>query len=143
DPARKRLGAQVVAAGPAGMEVARLEYGADHPQRALEVAIAAPEDERLPRGGLGESEQQSQRRRLAGAVRTQEAGHRALAKRERQRVDRGHRPEALGEGRHLDDVRSHASILAAAPVRRIGRGEHAAYSPRSIRVAPGIATFAL
>jgi len=90
----------VVAAGPAGIEVARLQERADATRRVLQLAVGAAEDERLTRGRFGETEQHPQRAGLAGAVGSQEPRDRALHELEGEAVDRGDRAVALGQ--HAD-----------------------------------------
>jgi len=58
----------MVAAAAGGVEVGRLEHRADAPDRLFELAVAVAEHERLTGGRLGQSQQQPERRRLAGAV---------------------------------------------------------------------------
>ena len=69
------------------MEVGRLEHRADPKRRPLELRVGLAEDERVAARRLREPEQHAQRRRLAGAVRAEEAGDRARLERERQIVD--------------------------------------------------------
>ena len=106
--------AQVVAARAPGMEVGRLEHGADAVGRPLELGVARVEHERAAAGRHREPEQHAQRRRLAGAVRPEEAGDRARLEREREVADRLDRPELLGERVCEDDGR-HADHPTRAP----------------------------
>ena len=78
---------QVVAPGAAGVEVGRLEHGADAQRRTLELRVGLVEDERAPARRRREAEQHAQRRRLPGAVRAEEAVDRAGLEREREVVD--------------------------------------------------------
>ena len=78
----------MVAPGTAGMEVRRLEHRADPRRRPLQILVAAAENERAAGGRLHEMEQHPQRRRLPGAVRPEEPGHRPALERKRQVVDR-------------------------------------------------------
>ena len=70
------------------MHLARLEHGADAVQRPVELAIGAAEDGRAARVRMDEPEHRAQRRRLAGAVRPEEAGDRARLDAEAEPVDR-------------------------------------------------------
>ena len=65
--------AQVVAGSAAGMEARRLEHGADVTDRLIEGAIGPTVDGGRAGGRGDESEQQPQRRGLAGAVRSRGA----------------------------------------------------------------------
>ena len=60
----------------AGMEIRRLEHRAYPRRRPFEILVAAAENECAAGGWLDEMEQHPQRRRLPGAVRPEEAGHR-------------------------------------------------------------------
>ena len=68
------------------------------------LAVAGPEEQRPARGRPDEPEQHPQRRRLAGAVRPEKAGHRAGLQPEGEIVDGEHLPEALGQVVDDDDV---------------------------------------
>ena len=96
---------QVVAAGAARMEVRRLEHGSDSQRRMIERGIGLAEDQGAAAARLGEPEQHPQRRRLAGAVRAEEAGDRPRREDERERVDGEHRPEPLRQ--RVGDDRRH------------------------------------
>jgi hypothetical protein len=93
---------QVVASRAGGMKVVGLEHRPDPTSRALELGETTAEDERLARRRRCESQQQSQRRRLARPVRTEEAGHGARRQRERKLVDGDHVAVALGQRAHTD-----------------------------------------
>src|SRR5947209_12119747 len=69
----------------------------------IELAIAAPEDERLTGARLDQSEQQAQRRRLARPVRAEQAGYAAVGEREGHLVDRDEVAVALRQRPHADD----------------------------------------
>jgi hypothetical protein len=75
DAVSGRQDAQVVARCPSRMHRTRLEQGADLVERRAQVAVPPPTDERVPGGGVVEAEDQAHRRRLAGTVRSEEAGH--------------------------------------------------------------------
>src|SRR5262249_57109935 len=77
EPGCERERTQVVATAAAGVEVVRFEYRSDPADRLLELPVAAAEDERLACRRLRQPQEQPQRRRLAGAVGAEEAGHRA------------------------------------------------------------------
>ena len=64
---------QVVVGRAAGVDGARLEHRADLVQRRGEVAVGASVDGDRARGGRVEPEDQTHRRRLAGAVGAEEA----------------------------------------------------------------------
>ena len=102
EPGHRRQRAQVVAALAAGMRARDLQVGADHPRRLVELDVRLPEDRRVARAGPRERQDHPQRRRLARAVGPEEPGHRALADRERQVVDRGHGSVALRKPHRLD-----------------------------------------
>lgn len=51
DPAGERERPQLVAAGPAGVEVGRLQQRADAPRRVLQLAVGMAEDKRLTEVG--------------------------------------------------------------------------------------------
>ena len=85
---------ELVVRGAAGMEAVAVEHAADPPGRVRAAG-------RRP----GEAEQDPQRRRLAGAVRAEEAAHAALRDREREPVER--RRAAVALGQVLDGERVH------------------------------------
>jgi hypothetical protein len=66
----------VVAAAAGWVEVVRLEHRPDLANRLFQLAVAAPEDERLAGRWLGQPQQHAQRRRFAGAVGAEVAGDR-------------------------------------------------------------------
>ena len=103
--------------GPAGMEAVTVEHPADPA-----VGVRAPG--RRP----GEAEQDPERRRLPGAVRSQKAAHAALRDREREPVER--RRPAVALGQVLDGERVHPFEDAA------GRYLHAVYRRRSVSPLP-------
>ena len=87
--------AQVIASGPARVEVVGFEHGADRSAGSRQLDVGLPEDERVAAGRLGEAEQDPQRRGLAGAVGSEEPGHRpGLAARTRRRRRRACRRSA-------------------------------------------------
>ena len=92
DPTARAERAQVVAARAARVEVGRLEHRADPQRGPLERRVGLAEDERAAARRRREPEQHPQRRRLAGAVRAEEAGDRARLEREREIVDRDQLP---------------------------------------------------
>ena len=108
DPARgqsrgQREGSQMVARRSPRMQVGCLQHGADSAPGTLEIGEAAAEDQCLTFGRLGQAEQHAQRRRLPGAVRPEEAGHRPCVQVERQVRDRGHCAESLRQPNRGDD----------------------------------------
>ena len=84
------------------MDVARLEDRADALGRPVELAVRHAEHRRAPGVRVDEPEQRAQRRRLAGAVRAEEAGDRARLDAEAEIVDRLRLAEALAEALDLD-----------------------------------------
>ena len=72
---------EMVVARSARVEVGSLEHRPDAARRPLEILVAAAEDQRPTGGRLDEVEQHPKRCRLAGAVRAEEAGHRAALER--------------------------------------------------------------
>ena len=101
-PGGGRLHAQVVSPGAAGMDLARLEHGADAMERPVELGIGDAEDGRAAGIGMDEPEHRAERRRLAGAVRAEEARDRARLDPEAEPGDRLRLPEALAEAVDLD-----------------------------------------
>ena len=85
-PERECEREQMVSPRTAGMEIRRLEHRADPRRRPFEILVAAAENERAARGRLDEMEQHPQRRRLPGAVRPEEPGHRPTLERKGQVV---------------------------------------------------------
>jgi hypothetical protein len=77
------------------MEIGRLEHRSYPRRRPFEILVAAAENERAAGGRLDEMKEHPQRRRLPGAVRPEEAGHRPALERKRQIVDREHLAEPL------------------------------------------------
>jgi hypothetical protein len=84
DARGERERAQVIAPGPAGVEVVGFEHRPDTPAGILELAVRAAEDQRLPATWRGQSQQQPQRRGLARAVGPEKARERSLRQRERK-----------------------------------------------------------
>ena len=103
NPGRAGERAQVVAAGTAGVEVGRLEHRADAQRRPLQPRVRLAEHERAPARRLREAEQHPQRRRLASAVRAEEAGHGAGVELEREPVNGGELAVALRQRVGGDD----------------------------------------
>ena len=89
-------------AGAAGMEGGVLEHGADVGARAVELLVAAAAERRRARGRPDEAEQRAQRRALARAVGTEEAGDAAGLDVEAEAVDRVDRAEPLVQVTDLD-----------------------------------------
>ena len=94
--------AQMVAAGPRGMETRGFEGGADDVVRPGQLAVAAAADGGAAGVGCDEAEQQAQSGGLAGAVGAEEAGDRAGFGGEAQVVDRADGAERLREAGHDD-----------------------------------------
>src|SRR4051794_6388768 len=87
DAVRLRERAQVISRGAARVDRARLEQRADLAQRRCVVGVRLPVDgDRAGRGSV-ETEDQAHRRRLAGAVRAEEAGDDPRLHVEREAVD--------------------------------------------------------
>ena len=100
--ARDGQDAQVVARRAAGMEGRVLEHCAHVRARPLELLVAAAVEGRRPARRPHEPEQRAQRRALAGAVRTEEAGYAPGLDVEAETVDRVDRAEPLVEVTDLD-----------------------------------------
>jgi hypothetical protein len=96
DPPRRRPGFGRAHRRPAG--------------RSLQRPVRAAEDQGLALGRVGQPEEQPQRGRLARAVGTEEATHRARAERECERVDRPHFSVVLGQSARLNRRRAAASL---------------------------------
>jgi hypothetical protein len=90
-------GAQMVAPRASRMHSADLEVRSDRARRIRKLDERLPEDRRAPRGGPSQAEHHAQRRRLARAVGTEEAGDRARTDLEGEFVHRGDRAVALGQ----------------------------------------------
>jgi hypothetical protein len=84
------------------MRVERLEERPDALLGSLELAIRTAEDTRRPGGRMDEPEDDSHRRRLAGAVRAEESRDSAGLDRERQVLHSDGRAVPLGEAVDLD-----------------------------------------
>src|SRR6266704_2787405 len=96
--------------------VRRLEHCTDTPDWTVQRAVAAAVDRGRPRAGMDEAEQDAERRRLAGSVRTEEAGDAAVADPERQAVDGCCFAIPLSE---IDDL-DHSVILRVPAVSHRG-----------------------
>ena len=106
-------GATEVAAGPAGVDVCRLQGGSDHRQRPVEVVVGPPVDGGGAGGRPDEPEQHPKRGGLAGAVGPEEPGHPPRRHREAEVVDSGQRAEPLGQPGEL-----HRDTHGADPATR-------------------------
>src|SRR5215204_6274753 len=84
------------------MDLARLEHGAHPMQRPVELTVRDTEHDGCPGIGVHEAEDRSQRRGLAGAVRSQEARDRAGLDPEAQAGNGLRLPEPLAEVLNLD-----------------------------------------
>jgi hypothetical protein len=104
DPVRLREREQVVVGGAAGVHRARLEQRPDLVQRRGMVAVVAAVDGDVPVRGRVEAEDQAHRRRLARAVRAEEAGHHAGLDREGEAVDGALVPVILRQPARFDHV---------------------------------------
>jgi hypothetical protein len=104
DPVRLRERQQVVVGGAAGVHRTCLEQRARLVQRRGELAVALAVEGGGARGRRVEAEDQAHRRRLARAVRAEEAGHDTGSDREGQIIDRPLRSVVLGEAGDLDHV---------------------------------------
>jgi hypothetical protein len=100
---------QVIARCPPGMEPGDLERRSDAAERRVERTVRTPEDVRLAGRRGGEPQQDAHRRRLARAVRPEEAGHAASRDREAQAVHGEPLPVPLRQVADRD---------------RLGRGAH-------------------
>lgn len=97
DPVGARQPQQVVVGGAGGVEGLRVQQRADPLHRLAQVAVALPADGDAATGRPVEVQHHAHGRRLARAVRAQEAGHRAGAHGERQVVDGVFVPVPLGQ----------------------------------------------
>ncbi len=102
--ARGREHPEVVPPGAARVEVGRLEGRADGAQRVGQVAIAPTADGRGAGAGSDQPEQHPQGGRLAGAVRSEEAGDPAGLHLEVEVVDSDELAEAFGQAGGRDRV---------------------------------------
>ena len=147
DAVRRRDREQVRAGAATRVHGLRVEQDADLPQRRLEVGVARAVDGDAAAARAVQPDDHAHRRRLAGAVRPEEAGHHAGPHGERHLVDGGLRSEPLGQGMGFD----HDGILIPPPygagvASASGRGDSAtagatpAASPpcaaRAARAAP-------
>src|SRR6185503_15473165 len=109
-----REGEQVVVGGAAGVHGAGFEQRTDLVQRRRVIAVVLAVDGHVPGGRRVEAEDQAHRRRLAGAVRPEEAGHDAGLDGEGEVVDGTLVPVVLRQVACLD----HRSTvpLARAPI---------------------------
>src|SRR3954468_12386642 len=103
--------AQVVAPAAAGMEARLLEDGADVGARMRQPLVARAVEAGLAGVGVDQSEQDAQRRALAGAVRAEEAGDAPGLHGERQVLDRLDLAEALAQALELDGGGAHGHNL--------------------------------
>src|SRR5207253_9086869 len=78
-------------------KVARFQDGADPTHRVVKLVVAVTKHARPPGCRLSQPEQESQGRRLASAVRTEEAGDGAGLEREREVLDGDELAVALGQ----------------------------------------------
>ena len=99
-----RVDLQMPRGAAAGVEARRLEGGPDGLQRSGQLRVALAADRRRSAGRSDEPQQDAQRRRLAGAVGSEEAGDDAGLDPGGERVDRRHGPEALGHAGELEDL---------------------------------------
>ena len=81
----------------AGVRAARFQHRTDMSRRFGEVGVSETGNGRRPRVRPDEAQHHAQRRRLAGAVRAEEAGHPARLDGERQIVHRGQPFVLLGQ----------------------------------------------
>ena len=100
-------------------QLALLELDADDRSQAITILLGIePEDADRPAVGLAQAGDRLDGRRLAGAVRAEDAEDLALLDGERHAVDGRVRAVVLGELGDFDDV--HASSIAAGPSNHIG-----------------------
>src|SRR5450755_3332796 len=111
---------QMVTPRPPGVKARNLERRADRSDRVGERRERPAEDRRLARGRPRQAEQDTQRRRLAGAVRAQEPGHGASPHLEREAVYGSDIAVALAESGDAD--RAAASVIwhELQPIARVG-----------------------
>jgi len=102
DPADRGQYPQVVASGPARVEVRRLQCRTHLLQRVGDVVVVLAVDRRGALGRPDQPEQHSQGRRFSGAVRAEEAGDPTGLDGEVEVVDGSEAAEAFGQAAHLD-----------------------------------------
>jgi hypothetical protein len=111
--------AQVVAAREVGVEGRALDDRAE-PRQPVRGAGRRAEDGRLAGRRADQPEQHPQRRRLAGAVRAEQAVDLAAAHPQRQVLDRRRGAVALGQAAGLDHVLAHGSSFGRRRRPHIG-----------------------
>ncbi len=130
---RRGQHAQVVACAPARVEAGRLEHGADLVRGSSRSPYGVPADRGGAAGRCDEAEQHAQRRRLAGAVRAEEAGDGALACDEAQAVDGGDVTVSAWTVRWISMVDMPSSVPAVRGAFRRPRGRFASAAGRRLR----------
>ncbi len=120
--------AQVVAGGAAGMEAGVLEHGPDVGAGTGQLAVAPAGECCCPVVGMDQSEQDSQRGALAGAVRAEEAGDSACGHGEREAGNGLDGAEALAQTR-----RSRWQYPWPSTVRTAGCGDIGRKDGRAMR----------
>ena len=132
DPPRRRQSPQVVAAAAAGVEGGRLERGADRLQRRVHRHRRRALDQHRAAARPQQPEQRPHRRRLAGPVRPEEAGHLPGLDREGEIVHGQGAAVALAQVADLQRRHPHPTVtsppVAAPPAPRPCRGLRSAAS---------------
>ena len=113
--ARLPVGLEVGDAGEVGHERRVLDHRADAPQLRAPRPHVLAEEARLAAVGVDETDEHAQRRRLAGAVRAEQAADLARADGEVEVVDGEHGAVALGEVADLDRRASRHGVDIGAP----------------------------
>ena len=104
DPVRLRGDRQLARGRAAGPVDGLLEHGSDGAQRVAQLGVRDAADGRGARGRADLAEHHPQRRRLAGAVRPEERGHRPRLDTGGEVVDSGENAEALRRMRELEHL---------------------------------------
>src|ERR1035438_5138630 len=113
---------EMVLRAATGMERLGIEKCTDLEERSTVLTEAAAVHQGRTRGRIVEAEDHAERRRLAGAVRSEEPGHHAGMNLEAQIVDSDGLAEALGQSSDLDarGVGCHCSVPFGSAVRSVG-----------------------
>ena len=139
EPLRPGDPEQLVTAGTPRMERVGIEQRPDVTQRVAQLAIGLPVDQRPSLVRRVEAEDHTHRGRLAGAVRSDEAGHIAGGHAEAQAVEGKRLPETLAHPSNFD--RSIHASEADRPACKSRHGARAIFcvalsGDRSVRCPP-------
>ena len=113
-PDRGSVHPQVGPPGAGPVETLGVEHGTDHGGRGDQLVVADPVDGGLALGRRDQTERDAQRGGLAGAVRTEEAGHLARLDGEAQVPHRLDGAEALAQVAHHDAAGTLAGVAGSA-----------------------------